>query len=188
MPDNYIINVTEGETTTVRVEDEPLTVEVIVLESGAGRPGTDGSNGDDGLSAYEVAVENGFVGDEATWLASLIGDKGDKGDTGDQGEQGLSAYEVAVENGFVGTEQEWLDSLVGSAADDVLLTADGPQPNDPTSGQNIIYLPSSTARYRIIMNKTISLFEGEDYTRTGDTVTLLTGDIQQNDKFQLCEY
>lgn len=30
----------------------------------------------DGLSAYEVAVENGFVGTEKEWLASLKGDRG----------------------------------------------------------------------------------------------------------------
>ena len=35
-----------------------------------------------GLSAYEVAVKNGYVGSEAEWLASL------KGETGAQGPQG----------------------------------------------------------------------------------------------------
>ncbi len=36
--------------------------------------------GDNGLSAYEVAVANGFVGTEAEWLLSLKGEKGDSGD------------------------------------------------------------------------------------------------------------
>ena len=36
----------------------------------------------EGKSAYDIAVENGFVGTEAEWLESL---KGDKGDTGAQG-------------------------------------------------------------------------------------------------------
>jgi hypothetical protein len=31
----------------------------------------------DGKSAYEVAVDNGFVGDETEWLASLTGPQGD---------------------------------------------------------------------------------------------------------------
>lgn len=35
-----------------------------------------------GLSAYEVAVQNGFVGTETQWLASLKGDKGNTGLTG----------------------------------------------------------------------------------------------------------
>ena len=36
-----------------------------------GPQGDTGLNGDDGLSAYEIAVDNGFVGTEAEWLASL---------------------------------------------------------------------------------------------------------------------
>lgn len=38
------------------------------------------AGGGSGASAYEVAVENGFVGDETAWLASLKGVKGDTGD------------------------------------------------------------------------------------------------------------
>ena len=37
----------------------------------------------DGLSAYEVAVANGFVGDETAWLASLVGDTGPQGPQGE---------------------------------------------------------------------------------------------------------
>ncbi len=36
-----------------------------------GIDGIDGKNGKDGLSAYQLAVANGFVGTEAEWLASL---------------------------------------------------------------------------------------------------------------------
>ncbi|MDD2379752.1 MAG: hypothetical protein PHE14_05700 [Aminobacterium colombiense] len=32
--------------------------------------------GADGKSAYEIAVENGFVGSEMDWLDSLIGEQG----------------------------------------------------------------------------------------------------------------
>lgn len=35
-----------------------------------------GEKGEMGLSAYEIAVKNGFNGSEAEWLQSLIGDKG----------------------------------------------------------------------------------------------------------------
>lgn len=40
-------------------------------------------SGDAGWSAYEVAVDQGFVGDEAAWLASLVGPQGDPGDAAD---------------------------------------------------------------------------------------------------------
>lgn len=41
-----------------------------------------GNTGASGISAYQVAVNNGFVGTEAQWLLSLKGAEGDKGDTG----------------------------------------------------------------------------------------------------------
>lgn len=42
-------------------------------------PGTPGAPGE---SAYQIAVDNGFVGTEAQWLASLIGPEGDVGPPG----------------------------------------------------------------------------------------------------------
>ena len=42
-----------------------------------------------GLSAYDIAVANGFVGTEAAWLASLKGERGSKGEPGEPGIQGV---------------------------------------------------------------------------------------------------
>ena len=56
------------------------------------------------MSAYEIAVKNGFVGTEQEWLKSL---------ECDDHEDGLSAYEIAVKNGFAGTEEDWIASLKG---------------------------------------------------------------------------
>lgn len=97
-----------------------------------------GVNGKDGLSAYEIAKENGFVGTVSDWLESLKGadglpgkdgingtdgkdgadgrdgidgKDGKDGRDGVDGQNGLSAYEVAVENGFTGSEEEWLQSI-----------------------------------------------------------------------------
>jgi hypothetical protein len=84
-----------------------------------GNPGADGEDGADGDSAYQVALDNGFVGTEPQWLASLVGPEGDQGVQGVPGNDGApgvdgdSAYEVAVTNGFIGTESAWLASLVG---------------------------------------------------------------------------
>ena len=74
-----------------------------------GEKGETGAQGADGLSAYQLALENGFVGTEEQWLESLK--------TGAQGADGLSAYEVAVENGFEGTVNQWLESLKGEKGD-----------------------------------------------------------------------
>lgn len=41
-----------------------------------GKDGVDGKNGVDGKSAYQIAVDNGFVGTESEWLESLKGSGG----------------------------------------------------------------------------------------------------------------
>lgn len=53
-----------------------------------GDTGAQGIKGFDGLSAYEIAIKNGYVGTESEWIESVKGVKGDKGDKGDQGEVG----------------------------------------------------------------------------------------------------
>ena len=52
-----------------------------------------------GESAYQIAVDHGYVGTEEEWLESL------------QGADGKSAYEIAVEHGYEGTEEEWLSEM-----------------------------------------------------------------------------
>ena len=48
-----------------------------------------GANGKDGRSAYEIAIENGFVGTVAEWLESLKGKDGIDGKDGKDGADGL---------------------------------------------------------------------------------------------------
>lgn len=92
--------------------------------------------GKDGKSAYEIALENGFVGTETEWLESLKGADGKDGINGKDGSDGVpgqdgidgqdgingadgkSAYIIAVEHGFTGTETEWLASLKGADGKD----------------------------------------------------------------------
>lgn len=113
-----------------------------------GSNGTNGKDGENGLSAYELAVQNGFTGTLTEWLNSLKGADGKDGvdgkdgadgkngidgvngkdgidgkdgadgRNGTDGKDGLSAYEIALKNGFVGTESEWLDSLKGKDSAD----------------------------------------------------------------------
>ena len=91
-----------------------------------GDPGVDGADGVDGKSAYQIAVEKGFEGDETAWLASLKGEKGADGVIGADGANGKSAYQIAVEKGFEGDETAWLASLKG---------ADGAQGIDGAKGE-----------------------------------------------------
>lgn len=83
--------------------------------------GDRGLDGYDGLSAYELAQRDGYLGTEVEWLQSLAGKNAyliavDNGFRGTEEEwlnsmRGKSTYALAVENGFKGTEKEWLDSF-----------------------------------------------------------------------------
>ena len=53
-----------------------------------GEPGADGSDGADGKSAYQIALDEGFVGDEAAFLDSLVGPEGPQGPAGEDGAEG----------------------------------------------------------------------------------------------------
>lgn len=58
--------------------------------------GTDGIDGVNGASAYQVAVQNGFVGTVSEWLLSLVG---------------KSAYEVWLENN-TGTKEDFFRDII----------------------------------------------------------------------------
>jgi hypothetical protein len=104
---------------TSESQEEVLRVLAAYAAPAAGN-GANGTNGIDGKSAYDIAVDDGFVGTEAEWLLSLKGADGAAGSDGADGadgvagKQGKSAYDIAVDDGFVGTEAEWLLSLKGA--------------------------------------------------------------------------
>jgi hypothetical protein len=97
-------------------------------------PGSDGANGKDGKSNYQIAQLNGFTGTVTEWLASLVGPRGTNG---------KSAYQQAIDDGFQGTISEWLSSLKGKDGSGIILkgeltdTADLP-PDDPLSSAYLI--------------------------------------------------
>lgn len=61
-----------------------------VVHNNSSQPAS--SKVENGLSAYELAVEQGYKGNLNDWLKSL---------------DGKSAFEIAKENGYSGTEKEW---------------------------------------------------------------------------------
>lgn len=69
-----------------------------------GKDGLDGTNGQNGLSAYEIAKNGGFIGTEEDWLKSLKGADGAKGEQGEQGIQGAQGIQGEKgQNGKDGT-------------------------------------------------------------------------------------
>ena len=61
-----------------------------------GTGGTQGPVGANGLSAYQVAVANGYTGTEAQWLASLVGAAGAQGNSGTNGNNGVDGKNTLV--------------------------------------------------------------------------------------------
>lgn len=79
---------------------------LVVGDDGNVVPG-EGGAGADGKSAYEIAVENGFEGDEAAWLASLKGADGKPGADGTPGANGKDGTTPTIGsngNWYLGTE------------------------------------------------------------------------------------
>lgn len=79
---------------------------LVVGDDGDVVPG-EGGAGADGKSAYEIAVENGFEGDEASWLASLKGADGKPGADGTPGANGKDGTTPTIGsngNWYLGTE------------------------------------------------------------------------------------
>jgi hypothetical protein len=63
-----------------------------------GPQGPTGPQGPAGLSAYEVALANGFVGTEQEWLDSLVGPQGEPG----SGEGGSASNNIELGSGLTG--------------------------------------------------------------------------------------
>ncbi len=60
--------------------------------------GEDGKDGENGKSAYEIAVKNGFNGSEDEWLESLKGTDGQDGTNGIDGQDGATWYTATSES------------------------------------------------------------------------------------------
>ena len=60
-----------------------------------GDPGKQGDKGEDGLSAYDLAVLQGYKGTELRWRNSLKGPKGNKGAAGFNGTNGFNGIPIS---------------------------------------------------------------------------------------------
>lgn len=159
------------------------SAKVTVRQIAGGVPGV---KGDDGLSAYQIWLNQGNTGTIQDYLNSLKGAKGDngisayqvwlnQGNTGTEqdyinslkGDDGLSSYQVWLAQGNTGTVQDYLNSLKGVKGDDGLGV-----PSGGTTGQVLTKVsntdndttwstPSSGAQSQIIASKKFSGFTDE---------------------------
>lgn len=92
-----------------------------------GKDGLDGTNGQNGLSAYEIAKNGGFIGTEEDWLKSLKGEQGEKGQNGADG--------IGITNSEINKNGELVITYSNNTVDNlgVVVGADG---KDGTNGTN----------------------------------------------------
>ena len=86
------------------------TEQLAALKGDAGAPGAAGESGADGKSAYQIAIDNGFVGSQSEWLASLKGATGASGAPGKDGASGSPGADGITPH--IGDNGNW---YIGSA-------------------------------------------------------------------------
>ena len=147
------------------------------------------STGPQGLSAYEVAVKNGFIGTEEEWLASLKGDRGDPGATGQTGATGQPGRDGAIQY-TAGTnitidENNVISATGGSGTPDNVTTRLNSNDELETIG---IYTQQNTARkiwegtlqqYNALQNKDSDTYYyiTDDYSNNGLPLGGTTGQV-----------
>lgn len=137
-----------------------------------GLPGKNGVDGKDGKSAYQIAVANGFGGDEAAWLLSLKGEKGEKGDPGSGGsgtdttalQQEIDALKAVVakmpkykeyQAGYIPRA-----NFVGTIANNALATANYPKPFSKRPILNVtLDIADAVVRVQYVHNATETGFQ-----------------------------
>ncbi len=75
----------------MRAEDALNLAKLYVKKSLEGAGALKGKDGADGKSAYQTALDNGFIGTEAEWLESLKGEQGMQGIQGVAGKDGINS-------------------------------------------------------------------------------------------------
>ncbi len=92
--------------------------------------GDAGTNGADGLSAYQVAVNNGFAGSQSQWLESLKGSNGLNGTNGADGQNGIDGKDFTYSD----FTPEQLALLKGEKGQDGINGTNGTNGIDGTHG------------------------------------------------------
>ena len=106
------------------------------------------------ITAYGLAVQQGYSGSLDEWLVSLIGPKGDRG---------KSAYEYAVEGGYKGTEEAFKQYvLLHGVESDTTLSVAGGLADAKVTGEKI----KAVLKKIVDINESLSTTNGSLSTMT----------------------
>jgi len=144
-----------------------------------GKDGADGQDGTNGKSAYEIAVDNGFVGTEPQWLASLKGADGADGKDGVDGIDGVNQISADADNQITtGTDGGLFVPPVqggGTGTVESVTAADGEDLIDVDNTDPAAPIIASTQALKDavdeIGNKQDALTEGDNITIAGNVIS-----------------
>lgn len=125
-----------------------------------------GVQGERGLSAYEVAVSNGFAGTEGDWLQSLGGAQGPTGPTGPEGPAGGGPRSVTYDS-----DTRDVLTLAGADGTRIANVADGVETSDAV---NLGQMEAGDAD---------TLAAANDYTDNTATETLTAANTYTDQRF-----
>lgn len=114
-----------------------------------------GIQGEQGESAYEVAVGNGFAGSESDWLDSLQGEQGPSGPAGPEGPVGGGPRSLAYDD-----DNRDVLTLAGATGTRIANVANGVEATDAVNLQQMQAGDAAT------------LTSAQDYADAGDATTL----------------
>ncbi len=154
------------------------------IQGEQGKNGVDGINGIDGKSAYETALDNGFIGTEEEWLASLKGEKGDAGLQGEQGPQGdnyiLTKNDKQEISNMAKEHYRIIQHIITTEDTSIInftTDADGNTLNLKKARITIVGTPTN-ARLNTVMNNTVNTYFYDAFT----------ANAQCKDIFEIGEY
>lgn len=119
-----------------------------------GAQGEQGIPGAEGKSAYQLAKEAGFEGDETSWLASLKGEKGEQGTPGVNGTNGKDGAAATIQIGTV-SSTSGSASVTNSGTDKAaILNFNLPKGTDGTTPNITINATTLEPGNNVTVNKT----------------------------------
>lgn len=126
-----------------------------------------GIDGKDGLSAFEIAKENGFVGTIAEWLESLKGADGQPGKDGIDGKNGIDGKDgrdgADGRDGVDGVTPDVSQYPTTSAVELIVQKITNPLSLKSHEHENKTVLDATTASYTLEEQQKLADFQPSDY-------------------------
>lgn len=123
-----------------------------------------GIDGKDGLSAYEIAKENGFVGTVTEWLESLKGADGLPGKDGVDGKNGIDGKDGRDgRDGVDGVTPDMSEYPTTSAVELIIQKVTNPLSLKSHEHENKTILDAITASYTLEEQQKLADFQPSDY-------------------------